>query len=116
MKKQIQAIQFFILTILLTSNFSLEANNNIPTSNTCDLLAEVSSYSGPFTYSWSSASGATSYVVQAVNTNTQVCYCWETSITSVSAFGIPSGTYSLTVKANFSNNTSSIIIHDIVEH
>ncbi len=116
MKKQMHSIQLFLLAGLLITGFALNANNNAVTANSLFSVENIENFNGTFTYSWTAESGTESYTVEMVNTATQENFSWKTTQTSITAFGLPNGTYDLTVIANASNNTSSIIITDMITH
>ena len=116
MKKQIQLIRFFLLAGLFITGFFATASNNVMTANGLNLIEDQKCFDDVFTYSWTAESGAVSYVIKIVNTSTQESFDWETAQTSIAAFGIPSGTYDLTVTAKFADSSSSIIIDDLIQH
>ncbi len=65
-------------------------------------------------YSWNAVFGALSYTVDLENVVTNQKFHYETSGTSVSLGGIPSGTYVIVVRAKFANGSSIIIIEEII--
>lgn len=116
MKKQFQLIRFSLITALLITGLSLNANNNAPKEKIISPAALSICFDQQFSYSWSGQSGAISYTLEIEQTQTQEQFSWETSATSVSAFNIPSGTYTVKVTAKYADNSTSIIIEDLIEH
>ncbi|MFT5167521.1 MAG: hypothetical protein ACI8P3_002759 [Saprospiraceae bacterium] len=69
----------------------------------------------PNSFSWDAAPGAVGYLVTLENTATHQTYNHETKETSISLVGTPPGTYNITVRAEFADGSSSIIIEDLVD-
>ena len=116
MKKQTQVIRFFLLAGLLAISSIMAANNNVATANAKISSVSFKNFDDVFTYSWTAEPGAVSYVVEMVNTSTQESFDWDTALTSVTSYSIPSGTYHITVTAKFADNSSGIIIDDLIQH
>jgi len=66
------------------------------------------------TFSWTPAPGAVNYDVTITNLATQQSSFQQTTETSISLTGLPSGKYKIVVKANFADGSSSIVIEDVV--
>ena len=65
-------------------------------------------------YSWNPAFGAVSYDVELKHTLTQEQTNIETTDTFVSLAGLPVGTYTIKVTAKLANQSSSIIVEDLI--
>jgi len=116
MKKQIQIIRFLFLATFLLSGLNAQPNNQMTTKDTPALAHAQKVFSGTFSYAWKPSSGAISYTVTITDINTQHSYSWVVTTNTISASNITTGTYALTVKANYSTSAPSIIIQDVVEH
>ena len=66
-------------------------------------------------YSWNAAFGAISYEVELTHISTQQQNNVETSDTFVSTTGLPLGMYTVKVTAKFANQSTSIIVEEMVE-
>jgi hypothetical protein len=69
----------------------------------------------PTSYSWNPVSDAVGYLVTLENTTTHQIINHDTTTTSISLVGTPSGNYKITVKAKFADGSTSIIVEDEVE-
>jgi len=112
MKKQINALKFLTLAGFLMIALCSNANNAQCESK----LNEVVEYFNSFTYSWSEEPSAESYTLEIVNTDTQEVFSWTTTDSSVSAFGIPQGAYSLKLIGHPTSGASFIITEDTIIH
>lgn len=115
MKKQFQSFRFLFLAVALFIGLALNANNNVLISSELVLMS-CSQFDQTFHYSWTAEPGAVSYEVDLVNTSTQEAFNWETLTNSVTAFGVPSGSYDVTVTAKMPDNTSYIIVVEVIDH
>jgi len=66
-------------------------------------------------YSWNAAFGAVSYTVDLEHVATGQKFQYETTGTSISLGNLPSGIYTVVVKAEFVDGSTSIIIEDLID-
>ena len=83
-------------------------------NNDAYLVHDYTDFDATFNYSWSAVPGTVSYIVELKDRSTQDSYSWETTNTSITAFGIPSGHYDLTISAKYANEFTEIVIVDDV--
>lgn len=113
MKSKRNFSQLLIIALFTAISFSFVSFTGTTDTSVSKRL-HADGIGATFDYSWSTTPGAIYYKVELENQSTAASFTWETTSTTITKHGIPSGNYDLTITAYFTLGSPSIVIEDDV--